>query len=127
MAKQSAGILLYRVRNDEAALDAALREFNEETGYTPKGDFKALQPVVQKGGKVVHCWAVLGDLEPSAITSNTFPLEWPIKSGKVVHFPEIDKAGWFSLKNASALINERQQTFLNELAALLPALFNYYL
>ena len=61
----------------EEALPAAMREFEEETGYLPAGDFVQLKPVVQKGGKEVLCWMVSGDLDPSAITSNSFALEWP--------------------------------------------------
>lgn len=99
----------------EAALTAAVREFKEETGYVPDGDFIQLKPIVQKGGKEVLCWAVKGDLDPAAIISNTFPLEWPPKSGKMVDFPEIDQARWFSLTNAADYINERQRDFLDEL------------
>lgn len=99
----------------EEPLTAAVREFKEETGYVPDGDFIQLKPVVQKGGKEVLCWAVKGDFDPAAITSNTFPLEWPPKSGKMVDFPEIDQARWFSLTNAADYINERQRAFLDEL------------
>ncbi|ETZ22715.1 NUDIX domain-containing protein [Pedobacter sp. V48] len=147
MSKQSAGILLYRMKNkepevllvhpggpffrnkdkgwwtvpkgellpDEDTLQAALREFNEETGYLPHGDFKALKPVVQKGGKIVNCWTVSGDLDADNITCNTFPLEWPPKSGKIVDFPEIDQARWFSLTQAEEFINQQQCEFLKEL------------
>lgn len=107
--------------DNEDAFDAALREFREETGYLPHGDFKALKPVVQKAGKVVHGWAVSGDLDPLGITCNTFPLEWPPKSGKIVDFPEVDKGRWFSLMEARDFINERQCGFLDELSSLLAA------
>ncbi|NQX56419.1 NUDIX domain-containing protein [Pedobacter panaciterrae] len=100
---------------DEDTLQAALREFNEETGYLPHGDFKALKPVVQKGGKIVNCWAVSGDLDADKITCNTFPLEWPPKSGKIVDFPEIDQARWFSLTQAEEFISQQQCEFLKEL------------
>ncbi|WP_448103893.1 NUDIX domain-containing protein [Pedobacter panaciterrae] len=100
---------------DEDTLQAALREFNEETGYLPHGDFKALKPVVQKGGKIVNCWAVSGDLDADNITCNTFPLEWPPKSGKIVDFPEVDQARWFSLTQAEEFINQQQCEFLKEL------------
>jgi len=100
---------------DEDPLQAAIREFEEETGYQPSGDFIPLQPVLQKGGKQVQCWAVKGDLDPSGITSNTFELEWPPRSGKKQSFPEIDKGGWFSFSEASRLINAQQISFLQEL------------
>jgi predicted NUDIX family NTP pyrophosphohydrolase len=104
---------------DEDALSAAKREFEEETGYKPTGAFRMLQPVIQKGGKLVHCWAVNGDFDSAEITSNTFALEWPPKSGKIVDFPEIDRAAWFSLKEAMGYINEQQQNLLTELGRLL--------
>jgi len=99
----------------EDPLSAALREFKEETGYLPNGDFKSLKPIRQKGGKTVMCWAVMGDLSAEHIKSNTFEMEWPPKSGKIKSFPEIDQAGWFSIEEAYHLINAMQQSFLNEL------------
>lgn len=104
---------------DEALKDAALREFYEETGYSPQGNLIVLQPVVQKGGKTVHCWAVAGDLDPLRLTCNTFSIEWPPRSGKMVDFPEVDKGKWFSFNDAKIFINERQTGFLNELKTLL--------
>lgn len=100
---------------EEIALDAAIREFGEETGYKPSPPFTALQPIIQKGGKQVLCWAAKGDLDSSTIASNTFVMEWPPKSGKSMEFPEVDKAGWFSLAEAKKLINEKQIPFLEEL------------
>lgn len=100
---------------DEDLLQTALREFEEETGYTPSGDFKQLSPITQKGGKTVHCWAVSGELDTSNVVCNIFDLEWPPKSGKVQQFPEIDRAGWFDLAEARLKINERQIGFLDEL------------
>ena len=97
----------------------AVREFEEETGYRPTGPFTALQPIVQKGGKKVSCWAAEGDLDPDAITCNTFEMEWPPKSGKRTTFPEIDKAGWFTAPEALKLINERQAAFVEEILGLL--------
>lgn len=76
---------------DEDLLLAAQREFKEETGITAFGPFIPLRPIKQKGGKVVHAWAFAGDCDPEAITSNTFTLEWPPKSGKQREFPEIDR------------------------------------
>ncbi|WP_240432871.1 NUDIX domain-containing protein [Taibaiella koreensis] len=98
---------------------AALREFEEETGYRPEGELLALTPIVQKGGKKVSCWALEGMLDPAAIVSNTFTLEWPPGSGKTRTWPEIDKAGWYTETEARALINERQEAFIDELLQLL--------
>lgn len=101
---------------EEDPLKAAIREFEEETGYQPSGDFIALQPIVQKGGKQVQCWAVKGDFDASTLISNTFELEWPPRSGKRRSFPEIDKGSWFSFTEASRMINAQQISFLQELA-----------
>lgn len=101
---------------DEFPLDCAIREFEEETGYKPSPPFIELQPITQKGGKKVIAYAAKGDLNPDTITSNTFTIEWPPKSGNMKAFPEIDKAGWFALAAAKVLINERQISFLEEVA-----------
>ncbi|HEY6901476.1 MAG TPA: NUDIX domain-containing protein [Puia sp.] len=101
--------------NDEPALDAAVREFREETGTTLRGPFQPLSPIRQKGGKRVYAWASQGDIDPAKIVSNTFELEWPRNSGRMVSFPEVDKAGWFSLEQARAIINPAQIGFLEEL------------
>jgi predicted NUDIX family NTP pyrophosphohydrolase len=103
----------------EAPLDTALREFAEETGYHPQEPFLPLQPITQKGGKKVMCWAAKGDLDASAITCNTFEIEWPPRSGRKKEFPEVDKAGWFTLAEARLLINERQLALAEELYAML--------
>jgi predicted NUDIX family NTP pyrophosphohydrolase len=102
---------------DELPLDAAIREFEEETGYKLSAPFLELEPITQKAGKQVLCWAAEGDLEAAAITSNTFEIEWPPKSGKIKAFAEVDKAGWFTYDEAKKLINERQVAFLEELTA----------
>lgn len=103
----------------EDLLATALREFREETGYTPAPPFTPLAPIIQKGGKKVYAWASAGDVDPESISSNTFEMEWPPKSGKVTAFPEIDKAGWFPYKEACLLINERQRALLDEVVAFL--------
>jgi len=147
MAKQSAGILLYRIVNDqlqvllvhpggpffknkddgswsipkgefaeeENPLDAAKREFLEETGQSIEGHFIELTPVQQKGGKTVHAWAVEGDIDHETIVSNTFEIEWPPRSGKKQSFPEIDRAAWFDLETAKVKINAAQAGFISEL------------
>ncbi|HEX2660123.1 MAG TPA: NUDIX domain-containing protein, partial [Polyangia bacterium] len=82
--------------DDEDALAAAKREFFEETGGTITGDAVALSPVKQKSGKLVHAFAVEQDFDPARLTSNTFELEWPPRSGRKATFPEIDRAAWFT-------------------------------
>jgi len=99
---------------DETALDCAIREFEEETGHKPQPPFTELQPITQKGGKKVLCFAAEGNIDADTITSNTFTIEWPPRSGKMKEFPEIDKAGWFALAEAKILINERQADFLEQ-------------
>ena len=101
----------------ESPLEAAVREFEEETGYRPQGPFIELQPVVQKGGKQVLCWAAEGNLDADRITCNTFEMEWPPKSGRKITCAEVDKAGWFPLAAAKALINERQAALVEQLAS----------
>jgi predicted NUDIX family NTP pyrophosphohydrolase len=103
----------------EEPLDAALREFKEETGYTPSGSLIGLEPITQKGGKKVFCWACEGDFDAASFTCNTFTMEWPPKSGKFRDYPELDKAGWFDITNAKLLINEKQFSFIEQLQNIL--------
>jgi predicted NUDIX family NTP pyrophosphohydrolase len=100
---------------EEAPLDAARREFEEETGLAPAGPFRPLTPVTQTSGKVVHAWAFAGDCDPSAVRSNTVTIEWPPGSGRRREFPEIDRAAFFGMKEARRKINPRQRPFLEEL------------
>lgn len=98
----------------------AIREFSEELGKAvPPGDWQDLGSVTYKNGKEVFAWAVEGDLDVSDITSSTFKLEWPPRSGVVQEFPEIDRAGWFSLPEAAAKLIPDQVMFLERLANLL--------
>jgi predicted NUDIX family NTP pyrophosphohydrolase len=101
--------------NDEDPLKAAQREFEEETGTKVDGDFFPLTPVKQKSGKIVHAWALEGNIEHTAIISNTFPLEWPPKSGKFIQIPEVDKGGWFSYDTARLKLIPGQVPILEEL------------
>lgn len=105
----------------EDALQAAKREFEEEIGMPVEGRFMALETQKQKGGKIVHAWAVEGDLDPQNIHSNTFEMEWPPKSGQNQQFPEIDRAEWFPVSAALEKINQGQAAFIQELVQKLDA------
>ena len=136
MAKQSAGLLMYRQAGgevevflvhpggpffakkdagswgipkgehgkDEEPLIAARREFTEETGFVPDGEFINLGSVRQKGGKIVTAWAVEGDCDPTDLVSNTCSIEWPPRSGRSIEIPEIDRGRWFGIAEARASI-----------------------
>jgi predicted NUDIX family NTP pyrophosphohydrolase len=99
---------------DEDLLDAAKREFEEETGIVPTGPLMPLTPVKQKGGKVVHAWAFEGDYE-GTIVSNTFSMEWPPKSGRQAEFPEIDRAEFFDVTLAKRKVKAAQDALIDEL------------
>jgi predicted NUDIX family NTP pyrophosphohydrolase len=105
--------------DDEDALLAARREFQEETGATVDGDFLTLSPVKQKSGKTIFAWAVEGDWDPRSLSSNTFELEWPRGSGKVRSYPEVDKAGWFDARTARIKLHPGQVAFVDQLLHLL--------
>lgn len=100
----------------EKGLDAAIREFKEETGAKVSGDFIELSPVKQKAGKIVYAWAVEGDIDASAIKCETFiNIEWPPGSGKIQSIPEVDKGEWFSKDDAKQKINPSQAALIDEL------------
>jgi predicted NUDIX family NTP pyrophosphohydrolase len=103
------------VDSDEDALQAAEREFEEESGVVPQGDFIALGEVKQAGGKIVTAWAVEGDCDPSTLKSNTFSMEWPPRSGRKAEFPEVDRWAWFPLEEAGEKILAGQKVFLERL------------
>jgi predicted NUDIX family NTP pyrophosphohydrolase len=106
--------------DDEDPQACALREFEEETGTSlSPGELADLGSVRQKSGKEVVAWAVEGDLDADAIVSNTFELEWPPGSGRMQTVPEVDRAGWFGLEEASAKLNPAQGVFLDRLRDLL--------
>lgn len=94
---------------------AARREFEEETGYRPFGEFVPLGAAKQPGGKTVHVWAAEGDWNPDALTSNVFEMEWPPHSGKLQSFPELDRAAWFGFSEARERILKGQTVFLDRL------------
>lgn len=105
--------------NDDA-LEAAIREFEEETGTKLSGDFFPLEPIKQKSGKVIYAWAIKGDLDAEKITSNLFEIEWPPRSGKLKEFPEIDRAAWFGIEEAKLKIIPGQLRFIEELLSICP-------
>lgn len=145
MAKQSAGLLMYRrspelavllvhpggpfwkkrdfgvwtipkglVESGEDLFQTACREFTEETGLTPDPPFIEL-PEIRQSNKRVKAWAFEGDCDPAQIRSNTFALEWPPKSGKMQEFPEVDRAGWFTLAQAPRYLLKAQRPLLKSL------------
>ena len=103
------------VDEDEALIDAARREFNEETGITPEPPFIPLGSIKQKAGKTVHAWAWEGDADANAITSNTSRTEWPRGSGKWVSFPEVDRCAWYDVRTARTKINPAQAALIDRL------------
>lgn len=105
------------VAEDEDDLQAARREFEEELGLPPPdGPALALGEIVQKGGKRVVAWAVAGDVDASKLVPGTFEMEWPPGSGRRQRFPEVDRAGWFSLADASEALLAGQRPFLARLS-----------
>jgi len=101
----------------EDAFAVAKREFEEETGARPQGDFYPLGEVVQRGRKIVTAWALQGDFDPATLRSNSFELEWPPKSGRKASFPEVDRAQWFSPADARRKILASQGEFIARLLA----------
>jgi len=99
----------------EDALAVAQREFEEETGARPQGEFLPLGEVVQAGRKIVTAWALEGDFEPATLVSNRFELEWPPKSGRKASFPEVDRAQWFSPADARQKILPAQRELISRL------------
>lgn len=103
----------------EDPLEAALREFREETGVKVSGHFIQLTPVKMKSGKLIQAWAAEGDCDPTAVRSNTFAMEWPAGSGRQQEFPEVDKAAWFEVAEARKKINQGQVGLIEELRQML--------
>src|SRR5271165_4321350 len=99
----------------EDLLEAAKREFEEETGVVSTGPFIPLTPAKQKGGKIVHAWAFKGDCDPREAVSNTFTMEWPPRSGQQMEFPESDRADFFDVAAAKRKIKAGQGALIEEL------------
>lgn len=149
MAKQSAGLLLFRRREDgievllvhpggpywankdaaawsipkgefgadEDPLEAARREFVEETGFSPDGEAIPLAIVRQSSGKIIYAWAMEAEFDPENLKSNMFRLAWPSHSNRMQEFPEVDRAAWFPLDSATGRIHKGQKPLLMELKA----------
>ena len=107
------------ISQGENPLQAAKREFTEETGFQIDGEFHPLHPVKQSGGKVVYAWAIEADCDPAQLRSNLFSMEWPPKSGKTQEFPEIDRAGWFAIPEARRRMLASQTGILDQLVVFL--------
>jgi predicted NUDIX family NTP pyrophosphohydrolase len=105
----------------EDPLAAAKREFEEETGTVPAGDFIPLEPLKQPSGKLIYAWALQAEFDPSTLRCNMFSMEWPPKSGKQQEFPEIDRADWLTPENAKRKILKGQAPFLEQLQTILGA------
>jgi predicted NUDIX family NTP pyrophosphohydrolase len=99
----------------EDPLSVAKREFYEETGSALTGACLELPPVKQPSGKIIRAWAVEGDLDATAIRSNSFSLEWPPQSGRIQSFAEVDRAGWYGLELAKGKLLPGQRILLDEL------------
>jgi predicted NUDIX family NTP pyrophosphohydrolase len=105
----------------EEPLAAARREFKEELGWPPPaGDYLELKPIKQKGGKIVHAWAVRGEFDPLTLESNKFTCEWPPNSKRMQEFPEVDRAEWFTPETAKRKILAAQASLIDQLIELLP-------
>jgi predicted NUDIX family NTP pyrophosphohydrolase len=107
------------INPEEDRLVAAQREFQEETGLIPAGEFISLGSVKHKSGKTVTAWAFAGDSDPASLQSNTFEMEWPPKSGKRVQFPEIDRAEFFTIERARETMHPAEFELLTRLQQLL--------
>lgn len=117
-AKKDAGVWTIPkglVEPGDTPIDAARREFKEETNLAAAGEMVELSPVRQKSGKSVHAFALEADFDLTPFTSNTFEIEWPPKSGRRQTFPEIDRIAYFALPVAKTKILAYQLPFLSEL------------
>lgn len=101
--------------DDEEPLQAARREFEEETGFHVDGDFLELGAITQASGKIVSAWACEGDFDPAQLVSNTCEIEWPPRSGRQITIPEVDRGAWFAVPEAEQHILNAQQPILARL------------
>jgi predicted NUDIX family NTP pyrophosphohydrolase len=100
----------------EQPLEAAKREFQEETGFPVPETFLDLGSIKQAGGKIVAAWAFEGDCDPSKMISNLCEVEWPPRSGRLIEIPEADRGEWFSIDEAKERIKSTQIPLLDRLA-----------
>jgi predicted NUDIX family NTP pyrophosphohydrolase len=107
------------MEENENPLDAAKREFREETGFEIEGEFIDLGEIRQPDGKIIHVWALEKDLDVTEIVSNKFTIEWPRNSGRMQEYPEVDKASWFDIKQAKKKILKGQIGFIEKLVEIL--------
>ena len=107
------------IEEGEDPLDAAQREFREETGIEPQPPFLPLGSIRQKAGKTVHAWAWEGDADASTIVSNLMRIEWPRGSGRWQTYPEVDRCAWFDPRGAREKINSAQAELIDRLEQLL--------
>jgi predicted NUDIX family NTP pyrophosphohydrolase len=124
LGPEPATVTAAKARNRAAGIDllaVALREVHEETGLEPEGPYQPLGGVKAHGHKLIFAWAAEHDCDAAAITSNTFTMEWPPRSGKQAAFPEVDRAAWFTLEAARAAIVPVQRRFLDDLAVVAAA------
>jgi predicted NUDIX family NTP pyrophosphohydrolase len=101
--------------DNEQPLDAARREFREETGFNADGAFIELGQLKQPSRKIIHAWALEQDINASKLKSNTFTLEWPRGSGIMREYPEVDRGEWFGLSQARKKISKGQAEFIERL------------
>jgi predicted NUDIX family NTP pyrophosphohydrolase len=99
----------------EDPLQGAIREFTEETGFTPVPPFVPLGFIVQRSGKIVHAWAFEGDCDPSRLVSINTETEWPPRSHHMIQIPEFDRVAFFRLPDARRAINVAQAELLDRL------------
>lgn len=108
------------VDDGESLLEAAKREFEEETGFSPNGEsYLPLGEIKQRSGKRVHAWAFEGDCDPQKFSSVEFELEWPPRSGRTAQFPEVDQLRFVDTDEARRLLNKSQVAFVDRLLEVL--------